>query len=140
MAEQRIELAKMIEELANQLRGARDRANSGTGIIDLADCELEVALQVTDEGHGGIKFWALELGGRRSKANSNTIRVRFTPHGRMPIVMGFNETGGLPDGVWTPDTRVRPLPGTAPKQVSRNAVGQGIPSAACDNLRRLHEP
>lgn len=85
MARTNIELAKLIQTVADELRSARDNANKGDPIIDLVDCELEMAVEVTNEGGAGIKVWVFELGGRRSKLNSNTVKVRFAPHGNRPV-------------------------------------------------------
>lgn len=85
MARTNIELANLIQTVADQLRAARDKANKADPIIDLAECELEIAVEVTNEGGAGIRVWVFELGGRRTKLNSNTVKVRFAPHGSGPI-------------------------------------------------------
>lgn len=99
MARTNIELAKLIQTLADQLRSARDTANKDDPIIDLAECELEMAVEVTNEGGAGIKVWVFELGGRRSKLNSNTVKVRFAPHGNVPVTFVAQLPQGTPGPV-----------------------------------------
>lgn len=95
MAEQRIELANLIETVANQLRAAR--TDQPDAIIDLAECELEMAIQTSWEAGAGIRVWVLELGGRRNKSNTNTVRVKFTPHGTQPIAYLAQAPGPGPE-------------------------------------------
>jgi len=82
VARTNIELAKLIQTVADELRSARDSANKDDPIIDLDECELEMAVEVTNEAGVGIRVWVFELGGKRSKLNSNTVRVKFAAHDR----------------------------------------------------------
>jgi Trypsin-co-occurring domain 2 len=94
-----IELASLIQTVADQLRAARDSAKKDDPIIDLAECELEMAVEVTNEGGAGIKVWVFELGGRRTKLNSNTVKVRFAPHGNVPVAFVASLPAGTPGPV-----------------------------------------
>ena len=103
MARTNIELAKLIETVADQLRSARDAAVKTDPIIDLAEVELELAVDVTNEGGAGIRIWVFELGGRHSKSNTNTVRVKFTPHGALPVAFELRQAGPGPELGRQPD-------------------------------------
>jgi len=103
LARTNIELAKLIETVADQLRSARDAAVKTDPIIDLAEVELELAVDVTNEGGAGIRIWVFELGGRHSKSNTNTVRVKFTPHGALPVAFELRQAGPGPELGRQPD-------------------------------------
>jgi len=107
VARTNIELAKLIQTVTDQLRTARDTANKNDPILDLAECELELAVEVTNEGGGGIRVWVFELGGRRTKLNSNTVKVKLAPHDKQ-VPIAFM---ALPEGAERP-----PLGSDAPER------------------------
>lgn len=73
----RIELADLIDYVAQQLTEADQRAGGRSGrIMSFTECELELAVSVEREAGAGIKVWLLELGGSQTKANSHVIRVK----------------------------------------------------------------
>ncbi|MFI5004170.1 MAG: trypco2 family protein [Solirubrobacterales bacterium] len=83
----RVSLTDLITQVTKELRLAADAAEDAEHVMSFKDCELELAVAVENEGGGGIRIHVLELGGRRTKTNSNTIRVRFTNLPERPIVL-----------------------------------------------------
>ena len=79
---QKIELADLVEKVANQLHELRKRAKATTDpVMQFTECELEMAFSVEDAGKAGIKLWVFELGGGRTRTNSNTVRIKFSAQG-----------------------------------------------------------
>jgi len=135
VARTNIELARLIETVADQLRAARSAGPGGDPIIDLAECELELAVEVTNEGGAGIKVWVFELGGRRSKSNTNTVRVRFTPHGAQPIAFAAQVIGSGPPLGQQPGPGPELGPGPEPGQ--QPEPGPAVPA---DQARHEEPP
>jgi hypothetical protein len=48
-------------------------------LLAVDEVELELAVSVTREGEAGISVQVLSLGGSRSRADSQTVRVRLKP-------------------------------------------------------------
>jgi hypothetical protein len=83
-----VKLVDLIDQVAMQLLEAEDRAKKrGDRVMDFAECELEVAISVESGGKGGVRVWVLELGGGRTKTDTNTIKIRFTPRPERPIAV-----------------------------------------------------
>ena len=86
-----VELADLIDHVAEQLAEAERRAGEREGpVMKFQECELELAVSLETGGQGGLKVWVLELGGGRTKTNSNTITVKF---GALPGGLVFPITG-----------------------------------------------
>jgi NTP-dependent ternary system trypsin peptidase co-occuring protein len=73
-----IAIADVLSHISNQLlqadKAARER---GTATMRFDECELEFAIKVEGSAKAGIKVWLMELGGGVTKADTNTIRIKF---------------------------------------------------------------
>jgi hypothetical protein len=73
-----VTLVELIDEVAAQLLEAEERAATRADrVMQFAECDLELAISVETGGKGGLKIWVIELGGDRTKTNTNTIKVKF---------------------------------------------------------------
>jgi hypothetical protein len=76
----KFELKQMLEQLSQQLvevdKAARAR---GDAILQLDECEVQLAVTMEGGGNAGIKFWVIELGASGKTENANTITVKFKP-------------------------------------------------------------
>ena len=74
-------LADLIQSLGDQLREAeaRAKADGKTDLLELKECEVELAVQFEKKGDAGIEFWVVKLGGELTKANTQTIKVTLAP-------------------------------------------------------------
>jgi hypothetical protein len=87
----RFPLSDLIDVVTNELRIASSNAAAqGSQIMQFAECELEMAIDVEKNGSGGINVWVVQLGGGAKKTDSNTIRVTFKalPEAAMVFVQG----------------------------------------------------
>jgi Trypsin-co-occurring domain 2 len=74
----RVELAQLIDHVASELLKAEaNAAGRSDRVMRFTECQLEMAISIETSGGAGIKVYVLELGGDRSKTNSNTIMVKF---------------------------------------------------------------
>jgi hypothetical protein len=71
-------LAQLIETTANELRAVRDRAPDDT-VIQLTDCELELAVTVGAEAGGGIKFWVVDTSAKGNLESVSRVTLKFGP-------------------------------------------------------------
>jgi hypothetical protein len=96
---QRVSLADLVAEVASQLRLAADRVQDAPDhVMRFQECELETAVSVDTEGGGGVKIWVIEVGGRRKRSESNTVRVRFTNLPETPLVLPVLTKAPVADG------------------------------------------
>jgi hypothetical protein len=96
----RFPLSDLIDVVTNELRIASSNAAAqGSQIMQFAECELEMAIDVEKNGSGGINVWVVQLGGGAKKTDSNTIRVTFKalPDTAMVFVQGSPVDGPGPE-------------------------------------------
>jgi hypothetical protein len=73
-----VELAQLVDHVATELLKAEaSAAERSERVMRFTECQLEMAISIETGGDAGIKVWVLELGGGRTKTNSNTITVKF---------------------------------------------------------------
>src|SRR5690242_18280070 len=100
MAGTKVELADLIDHVAEQLTEAERRAAKRPGqVMQFKEAQLELAVSLETGGTGGLKVWVLELGGGRTKTDSNTITVTLqaVPDGAL-VFVGEDEGEGPPLG------------------------------------------
>jgi Trypsin-co-occurring domain 2 len=89
----KFELKQMLEQLSQQLvevdKAARAR---GDAILQLDECEVQLAITMDGGGSAGIKFWVIELGVNAKTENANTITVKFKPIDGKAIQAGQKST------------------------------------------------
>jgi len=69
-------IAFVAEELIDASEVAKKR---GKAVMELNQCEIELGVEIETEGSGKVGIWVVELGGGRTKTESNTISVTFKP-------------------------------------------------------------
>lgn len=76
----KLQLTDLLSHLSQQLvaadKAARDR---GDAIMQLEECEVELAVKLEVGAKGGVKFWVMELGANSKTEHSNKIKVKFKP-------------------------------------------------------------
>ena len=89
-----------LSDLIGNLRGELDRAMRcapGEGLrfaLGSIDVEVEVVVEQTATGQGGIRFWVLELSGDVARTGISTQRIKLSLNpqigesGRTPYVSG----------------------------------------------------
>lgn len=76
----KFELAELLAQLSDQLIAADRRARErGQAIMQLEECEVELAINMEGGGNAGIKFWVVELGVNAKTERVNTLKVKFKP-------------------------------------------------------------
>jgi hypothetical protein len=78
-----LQLAEMIQVLRSELEKAQTQSE-GTGIVfrtEKVELELNVAVEGTIKGDGGVKFWVINAGGSLEKSNTAThiFKLTLTP-------------------------------------------------------------
>ena len=92
-----MELGDLVGKVAKELHELRERAKSTTDpVMQFTECELEMAFGIEDTGKGGVKLWVFELGGERTRTNSNTVRVKFSALGPS-IAFPIQQPGAGPE-------------------------------------------
>ena len=87
----KIELAKLIEEVASQLVEAQKNCKDQAHVLQLEECELEMAMAAEWKAGVGVKVYVFDLSGDYSKTNTNTIRVKFGPiKGSEPVYLAID--------------------------------------------------
>ncbi len=69
-------LAHLTEQLLEADKAAREKGNA---IMQLEECEVELAVKLEIGAKGGVKFWVMELGANSKTEHSNKIKVKFKP-------------------------------------------------------------
>jgi hypothetical protein len=91
------DLVAVLEQLRRDLSEAKLSAEMSPDgpmlTLGKAEIEMEVAIQDTSEGGGGIKFNVISLGAKkiRAKANTHRLRIELNPLG--DIYMAPSERG-----------------------------------------------
>ena len=96
----KVKLADLIDHVAQELAEAERRAAAREKrVMRFKEAQLELAVSVETEGGGGLKVWVIELGGGRTKTDSNTITVTLSalPDEIDAIDFEFGEEGEGPD-------------------------------------------
>jgi hypothetical protein len=74
----KIELSTVLATIREELIKANDAAFASDRPVMLFDeCEIEFAVDFSEELNVGFKLYFLSLGGKQKKSESNTVKVRF---------------------------------------------------------------
>ena len=106
-----VELKDLIEKVADDLRAAR---NIQDPVLTLEECEMELAIESSNDAGIGVRVWVFELGGRHSKTNTNTVKVKFRASRTLDVGAGLTTylttttPIGQPAGFDLPDVEAHP--------------------------------
>lgn len=80
MAEERIRLAQVLQELREELAEAMDAGQGQRLRFELGEVKLEAQMVVTREvqGQGGVKFWVLDAGVAAKQEASRLQKLTLT--------------------------------------------------------------
>ena len=80
MAEERIRLAQVVQELREELVEAMDASDGQRLRFELDEVKLEAQVVVTREaeGRGGVKFWVLDAGVAAKQQTSRLQKLTLT--------------------------------------------------------------
>jgi len=80
MAGQRgLTLSELVAHTAEELRRVKEQEPPPEdAVMRFTECEMELAVKVTVEGHAGIKIYILDVGGGGTHEAANTIRLKFS--------------------------------------------------------------
>jgi Trypsin-co-occurring domain 2 len=86
MAEEKIRLAQVIQELRDELVEAMDAGEGQRLRFELDEVKLEAQMVVTREveGNGGVKFWLLDAGVAAKQQSSRLQKLTLTLKPKMP--------------------------------------------------------
>jgi len=74
-----MKLAEVLDSLAQQLLEAQSNATErGAAVMQFAECEIEFAVEIEKTAQAGIQIYVLKFGGDVKRADSNTIRLKFS--------------------------------------------------------------
>ena len=74
-----IGLAELIYHVKRELLNPESRTDDPVPLFAVDEIELEVAVSISREGQAGINIQVLNLGGRASRADAQTVRVKLKP-------------------------------------------------------------
>lgn len=74
-----VPLADAIAGLRSQLIEAMDRGGGSKVAFLVAPIELTLQAQITAGGHGGVKWWVVEAGGKAERVATQTIKLTLDP-------------------------------------------------------------
>ncbi len=85
MSADRLPLSRLIMAVTAELRKAEElarRAREGEEgarpVMQFAECELEMGVEIETKGEAETNIWVFKLGGGVTKTDANTVRVKFT--------------------------------------------------------------
>ncbi len=81
MAKEEIEISNLITSLADGIRKAKIESASASPVIELQDCEVELAVTAKVGANGGIKFWIVSAGADAEASTVSKVKLRFTSVG-----------------------------------------------------------
>ncbi len=76
----RVGIKEFLTAIRSELLSARTD-DAGKAILKLSDVELEMSVVTTKEVNGEVKFWVVSIGGKYSKQDVHTVKLKFTPLG-----------------------------------------------------------
>ena len=77
-------LADLIDGVAAELQdAARRAADRPDRVMEFAECEIAVAVEIEKAGKVGVNIQVVDLGGNLSKTHSHTITLKFKALGGM---------------------------------------------------------
>lgn len=82
---QRVELAEMIEQVADQLREVQSQTPPGAEVMQFTEAEIELTASVEKDAKLGVRIYVVELGGGAKKAGGTRVTVRFSSLPANPI-------------------------------------------------------
>jgi hypothetical protein len=87
-------LGQLIEQTAQELRELKNNPREDA-VMQFSNCELELAVTVSAEVGGGIKFTLFDFSAKGSAENASRIKISFGP---LPgqIIAALARTGGGP--------------------------------------------
>jgi hypothetical protein len=72
-------LSELVAHTAEELRRVKEQEPPPEDVVmRFTECEMELAVKVTVEGHAGIKIYILDVGGGGTHEAANTIRLKFS--------------------------------------------------------------
>lgn len=73
-------LAQLIESTADELRTVRNKAVTDP-VMSLERCELELAVKVSAEVGGKVKYWFIEADAKGAAETASKVTLTFAPVG-----------------------------------------------------------
>lgn len=97
----KIELADLIDRVTDELATAhqRSRTRPREPVLQLSECEIEVAAAVEKDGSGKVSIKVLELSGGLKRTDTSTVRLTFTPTGLMQFEQRSGDADSSPGPV-----------------------------------------
>ncbi len=74
-----IGLRELVLKVKEELLSRESLKADPAPLLAVDEVELELAVSVSREGEAGISVQVLSVGGRRSRADTQTVRVRLKP-------------------------------------------------------------
>lgn len=103
MDEPKIALSKLITAVTAELRKAETDAQAArqgeardSAVMQFAECELEIGVEIETKGEAGINIWVFKLGGDRTKKDTSTIRIKFNSNPTNTIMYNMPTEGKGP--------------------------------------------
>jgi hypothetical protein len=93
----KLPLSEVVASVTDELLKAESAAKSrGSSVMQFDECELEFAVEVEKEGKAGINVWVIELGGGKTRTESNVVRIKFKSLESRPLQVpqALNESQG----------------------------------------------
>ena len=74
-------LSDLILHASSEIRIAKEKIQEGGSdpVIQLSECELELAVTFKNEAKAGIKIWVVEAGANLSGETVSRIKMKFGP-------------------------------------------------------------
>ena len=99
-----IAIADIIQSVGDGLREAEARSAGKAKVLQLAECEVELAVRATTDVNGGLRFWIIEAGGGHSREDTSHIKLKFSPVGiRQFVALGNAGDAASPPDRQTPE-------------------------------------
>jgi len=86
-------LGDLIKNTADELRKASSATTEGA-VMQFEKCDLELAVTVSAEAKGGIKFYFVDVGGKVSGETVSKVKLSFGPIPGKNVVMKAAPKGG----------------------------------------------
>lgn len=78
MSKKRLELAKLIDHVGDEVRKAHLQAETQQdAVMEFIECEVEAVFEVEVEANGKVNLWAAEIGTSAAQTIAHRITLRY---------------------------------------------------------------
>lgn len=94
MADKGVAISDLIVAVSDGIRDAKQKSKDKEAVLQLSQCEIELAVNVSVEGKAGLRFWIIEAGAGGATETASRIKLSFSSTGDSTVFVSEGDNPG----------------------------------------------